>query len=189
MSGLDLLIPQSALWYMLLVAVLAGACLGVICDGLFILRLIFRDPEIKKTPASVSMPDCRPARRLRVVLHAVLRGFCDAVLVLTGFVILMLLCYYTSDGQLRAPAIFGMSAGFWGYHKTVSRLVRRFMALCLGGMERFLCFVWSHTLGHVLHAWIRTWTAYRRNAATERRIRELTRDAAHGFGLADEEKT
>lgn len=172
MSGLDLLVPQSALWYMLLVAVLTGAFLGVLCDGLFIIRLALRDPEASCT--------CR-----RSVGHAILRGVCDFISVLLTTVLLLLLCYYTSDGQLRAPAVFGMVAGFWGYRKTVSRWLRRLLTAVFSVVCRFLRFLWDKTLGRLARA-VRDVTVSRyRRAVTERHIRMLTADASRGFGIRD----
>ena len=173
MSGLDLLVSQSALWYMLLVAVLIGACLGVFCDGLFIIRLTLHDPEA-----------CGESRRSAKC--AILRGACDLISALVAAVLLLLLCYYTSDGQLRAPAIFGMIAGFWIYRKTVSRWLRRLLVAVFCTIQRLLRFLWDKTLGRLARA-VKDATVSRvRRATTERQIRILTDEASHGFGMRDE---
>ncbi len=200
MSGLDLLLSQSSLWYMLLVAIVAGVILGVLCDGLFILRILCRDPRARATssptkedeatvsPVDPTAPLSRRAR-VRHGAYATLRGFCDFLSVLFATVVLMLLCYYTSDGQLRAPAIFGMSAGFVGYHKTVSRLVRRLLAWLCDQTFRCFRFLWVHTIGRLLHSLFCTIKRRLRNAVTTRRINRLTRNAARGFGISDEPPT
>ncbi len=204
-SGLDLLIPQSALWYMLLVATVSGVLLGVLCDGLFILRLLLRDPrassamgkapphvqtnaaEVPLSPDTADAPSAQTHQspRLRAWGYAVLQGFCDLVSVLTATVILMLLCYYTSDGQLRAPAVFGMIAGFWGYHKTVSRLFRRLTATLLEWIFQALRFLWSHTFGRLLGYLFGAAVGRVRRVATTRRIARLTHEAAQGFGISE----
>ncbi len=186
MSGPDLLIPQSALWYMLFVAVLTGIALGVFCDGLFILRLLSGDPTTIATRRRMADASDAPPDGRRRVLYAILGGWCDLMLALTAAVTLIVLCYYTSDGQFRAPAIIGMIAGFWGYHKTVSRLVRRAAAAVLGVARRVLCTLWAHTFGRLWAAASRAVTRRVRTSLTERRIARLTDRAADGFGLSDE---
>ncbi len=176
MSGLDLLISQGALWYMLLVAVLIGVFLGVLCDGLFIIRLALHEP--------LAMGERRKSAG-----YAILRGVFDFISVLSATVLLMLLCYYTSDGQLRAPAVFGMTAGFWGYHKTVSRLVRRLMTAVMGALWRFLRFLWSCTVGRLLRATAGAVVGRHRDVMTARRIRALTEKASQGFGVYEENKS
>lgn len=173
MSGLDLLIPQSALWYMLLVAVLIGAVLGVFCDGLFIIRLLLRDPE--------ATGDSR-----RSVIHAILRGLFDALSVMLATILLMLLCYYTSDGQLRSPAVFGMALGFFCYRKTVSRIVRRIMIAVVGTICHALRFLWVRTVGQLIGVACRAIALRHRIAVTERHTQKLREDAAYGFGIADQ---
>ena len=175
MSGLDLLVSQSALWYMLLVAVLIGAFLGVFCDGLFIIRLTLHDPEA-----------CGESRRS--VGHAILRGSCDFISALVATVLLLLLCYYTSDGQLRALAILGMIAGFWIYRKTVSRWLRRLLVVVFRTIQRLLRFLWDKTLGRLARA-VKDATVSRvRRAVTERQIRIWTAEASRGFDMRDEQK-
>ena len=175
MSGLDLLVSQSALWYMLLVAVLIGACLGVFCDGLFIIRLTLHDP--------MACGVCRQS-----VGHAILRGVCDCISALTAAVILLLLCYYTSDGQLRAPAVLGMIAGFWVYRKTVSRWLRLLLTAVFRAIQRLLHFLWDKTLGRLARAVKDVTVSRHRRAATERQIRILTAEASRGFDMRDEQK-
>ena len=175
MSGLDLLVSQSALWYMLLVAVLIGSCLGVFCDGLFIIRLTLHDPEAR-------------GESRRSAGYAILRGACDFVAALIAAVLLLLLCYYTSDGQLRAPAIFGMIAGFWIYRKTVSHWLRRLFVAVFRVIQKILRFLWDKTLGRLAHAAKDAALSRIRRSSTERQIRILTDEASRGFGMRDEQK-
>ncbi len=187
MSGLDLLLSQRTLWHMLLVATVAGILLGVLCDGLFILRLLVRDPRSTQlVPPSKSTPAGPVFGQLRRCAYAALRFLCDFLAVVFATVVLMLLCYYTSDGQLRAPAIFGMSAGFLGYHYTVSRGIRRLLTVLSQAILRCLRFLWMHTLGRL---WLLARNAVLRrirNALTARRIARLARDATGGFDIHDE---
>ncbi len=175
MSGLDLLISQNALWYMLLVAVLTGALFGVLCDGLFIIRLFFREPYATGTPR-------------RSVGYAVFRGVCDFLAVISATVLLLLLCYYTSDGQLRAPAVIGMIVGLWAYRKTVSRLVRKLLTAFLNAICRCLRYLWRKTFGRLIDTVVQMVVRRHRNTVTERRVQALTADAAHGFGIRDDSK-
>ncbi len=185
MSGIDLLIPQSALWYMLVVAVLTGAGLGVLCDGLFILRVLCRDPRAASTNSEQTQA---PAicGRVRTVAYVVLRTLCDLIFVLTATIILLLLCYYTSDGQLRAPAVVGLTLGFWIYRKTVSRFLRKLWIHILSLIFHALHLLWSHTLGRILTVALSALMRHLRAFATERRIRKLRRDAARGFGISED---
>ena len=159
---------------MLLVAVLIGVCLGVFCDGLFVIRLTLYDPEA-----------CGKTRRS--VVYAILRGTFDFISALVATVLLLLLCYYTSDGQLRAPAIFGMIAGFWVYRKTVSHWLRRLLTAIFCAVQRLLQFLWDKTLGRLAHAAKNATVSRIRRALTERQIRILTAEASRGFDIWDEQ--
>ncbi len=190
MSGLDLYLSQRTLALMFVYAVLTGFCLGPVYDGLRILRMALGDPTATQgfprrrgsTPST-----CEPKRR--PPLLTVLLFVEDLVFMLIASVALILLTYYTNDGQLRAPAPVGMACGFFVYIHTVSRLLVRLAELVLGLIRRMgvICLhllaiplkgLWTVTVGRIL--------ANRRERQTQRSIQSLTESAAQGFGILEE---
>lgn len=109
MSGLDLYQNQSALLWMLAWAFATGFGLGGFYDVLRALRIL----------------SC-PEREQGSTRHP--RGYRfvgDVLLVIAASIALILLCYYTNDGLLRGPAVWGMAGGFFVYVQTVGRLTLR----------------------------------------------------------------
>ncbi len=192
MSGLDLLLGQDTLWRMLFVAALTGFGLGVVYDAISILRLVLGDRTISGVRYGDIPPhDPVPVKILRFVLDAVF-----AILVAVAFT---LLCYYTSDGQLRAPAILGSAGGFFVWRKTLSPLVLR-LAVCL--LRLFCRLVMAvlrlllaplvavgKRLGHMacrlFEITVGRFLCYRRRRITENRLHVLCSEASQGFGLAE----
>ncbi len=151
MSGQDLLLNQQTLVRLLLVACLTGIALGILYDALCLLRLLLCDPNLIGQPhprrsdthagkGAAPIPNTSSDTEIDAENHtdnmpetgqktyfpqAVFRFLADFVFALVASLTLILLNYYQSDGQLRAPAIFGMAGGFFLYRKTVSRLVLR----------------------------------------------------------------
>lgn len=115
MSGLDLYATQRTLALMFVYATLLGFALGGVYDALRVLRVICGD---RLTPQE-GQGSNRPLR-LKLLLFAE-----DVLFMLVASVALILLCYYTNDGQLRAPATLGMACGFFVYMQTVARLTRK----------------------------------------------------------------
>ncbi len=129
MSGLDLYTTQRTLALMFVYAAIAGLLLGGVYDILRILRVLlgFPSKEAGSTPSI--------GWRLLLFIE-------DVLFMLVTFVTFVLLCYYTNDGQLRAPAFVGVACGFFVYRYTIgavtrrltrpfSRLVRSFVRLML----------------------------------------------------------
>ena len=178
---------------MLLYGALTGLGLGAVYDVLRILRILCGD-RVKGRKAEQGSKPTRPW------LLSVLLFWEDVIFCLIAVAALILLCYYTNDGQLRAPAAVGMAGGFFVYLQTVGRmtvrlaeglamLLRRFLGICLGvlllplkGLWHLATFLWSLTLGRMLHE--------RREHVTEREIRALIEAAARGFDVIwpDDEK-
>ena len=148
MSGLDLYQTQGALLAMLAWSSATGFCLGVVYDLLRVLRIFLGlDQKQGNTPL------------FRVVFFVE-----DVLMAVTATVALILLCYYTNDGLLRAPAVWGMAGGFFVYMQTVGRLtvrIERALSRLLGSLLRpvlrWLCrpLVWMigavRGMRHALH--------------------------------------
>lgn len=184
MSGLDLYLSQETLAYMLLYGALVGFGLGVVYDVLRILRILCGDSIVREREGQGS-------RKKRPWPLSFLLFLEDVIFSLIAALALILLCYYTNDGQLRAPAVVGMAGGFLVYLQTVGRpvvrlaeglaaLLRRFLWLCLyllllplKGLGRLTAFLWSLGPGR--------WIQSHRERVTEKEIRALTEAAAHGF--------
>lgn len=112
MSGLDLYLSQGTLARMLVFAAVAGFCLGGVYDVSRILCVLCR----------ACVPPARGGKGSTLPL-ATLRFLTDVLFCITAAATLILLCYYTNDGQLRAPAVIGMACGFFVYIHTLSHLV------------------------------------------------------------------
>lgn len=190
MSGLDLYLSQRTLALMFVYAVLTGFCLGPVYDGLRILRMALGDSTAAEGSVrrKGSTPETREPVR-RPLLLTVLLFAEDLVFMLVASVALILLVYYTNDGQLRAPSLVGMACGFFVYIHTVSRplvrlaelalvLIRRIGRVCLRLLTIPLKGLWTVTAGRILAA--------RRDRMTRRTIRDLTESASRGFGILEE---
>ena len=182
MSGLDLYLSQRTLALLFVYAAVIGFGLGAVYDGLRVLRMLLGE--------SLSGQGRRPPP-LTVLLF-----FEDVCFMLAATVALIVLGYYANDGNLRAPAVIGLLAGFFVYRHTVSRLLLRVSDALIRRLRRLVSTLarvlvrlaasplrglWSLTVGRFLEA--------RRERRTERRIRELTERASRGFALSEEEKT
>ena len=142
MSGLDLYQTQGEMLWMLAWAFVTGICVGVFYDLLRGLRiLIGLDPKQGSAVA------------YRVILFVE-----DILFAVVATVALILLCYYTNDGLLRGPAVWGMAGGFFVYtqtlgrltvkvEKALSRLLRKLVALVLFPLRRPVAwlfrFIWK----------------------------------------------
>lgn len=126
MSGLDLYQNQSALLWMLAWAFATGFGLGGFYDVLRALRIL----------------SC-PEREQGSTRHP--RGYRfvgDVLLVIAASIALILLCYYTNDGLLRGPAVWGMAGGFFVYVQTVGRLTLRVEELLSRLLRNLVRAVW-----------------------------------------------
>ncbi len=195
MSGLDLYLSQRVLAMIFVYATAAGFCLGGVYDVLRIIRILCGDPI-----GSSAAPSGKRSIPLTILLFIE-----DVVFSIIASVTLILLLYYTNDGQLRAPAVIGMACGFFVYYHTVGRLVIRCAAAIVRWIKRacrmlwrvvtwpfvqlfkLLCtlmrFVWRKTAGKLVER--------RKDAQTDKRIRALIGSASSGFGMEppDREKS
>ena len=190
MSGLDLYLSQRTLALMFVYAVLTGFGLGPVYDGLRILRMALGDPTAARGYVSRrknSPEPCGPRRRSPALAFFLFVE--DLIFMIIVATALILLSYYTNDGQLRAPAPVGMACGFFVYIHTVSRPLIRLAELALGWIRRLggiclhllaipLKWLWTITVGRALAA--------RRERQTQRAIRDLTESARQGFGILEE---
>lgn len=112
MSGLDLYVTQGALARMFVYATVTGFLVGGVYDVLRVLRAFWDNQDSKR------------GRRMSLY-GRILLFFEDVFFVIVTFVAFVLLCYYTNDGQLRAPAFVGMACGFFVYRYTIGCLTRR----------------------------------------------------------------
>ena len=146
MSGLDLYQTQGEMLWMLAWAFVTGACVGVFYDLLRALRIFTGLDQ----------------RQGSTLLYRASIFVGDVFLAVTATVALILLCYYTNDGLLRGPAVWGMAGGFFVYvqtlgrltvkaEKALSRLVRRLILLFLRPLSRPL--LW---MARSLHRGVRT---------------------------------
>ena len=168
MSGLDLYQSQSELLRMLAWAALTGIGLGCLYDLLRALRILTGlDPKQGSTP-----------------LFGLLLFFEDLLLALTASVSLILLCYYTNDGLLRAPAVLGVASGFFVYLKTLgrltvkaekalSRLLKRVVRALFGFLRRPIGWLIS-TVKELTH---KAWRLLFGKAIDKRRERKARREA------------
>lgn len=195
MSGLDLYLSQRTLALMFVYAAVTGFGLGALYDALRILRMPFGEVYVRP---GRDIPSAAPNGQGRGAsfLISVLRFFCDLLFMLAAAVALILLCYYTNDGQLRAPAPVGMACGFFVYRHTLSPWVLRLTAILLRQIRRGMVallrlavlplrWLWRVTMGRMTSS-IRN---ARREKQTLRRIRDLTDSAERGFDLLGEPLT
>ncbi|MBR5124589.1 MAG: spore cortex biosynthesis protein YabQ [Clostridia bacterium] len=125
MSGLDLYATQGALARMFVYAAVAGFLLGGVYDAMRLLRA-FLGGQSRET----GREDPRPLR--------VLGFFEDVCFMVTASVTLLVLGYYTNDGQLRAPAVVGMACGFFVYRYTLGVLTKRLTRPLTVGVRRLV---------------------------------------------------
>ena len=125
MSGLDLYRTQGEMLWMLVWALAMGIFVGMVYDLLRALRMLTGlDQRQGSTPL------------YRVSLFA---G--DVILAVTAAVALILLCYYTNDGLLRGPAVWGMAGGFFVYVQTLGRLTLKVEKVLSRLLRRLISFV------------------------------------------------
>jgi hypothetical protein len=172
-------ISQTLLGLMYVWAVVAGALWGVVYDVLRLIRTVLGFHTGER------------------VWHKVVLFAEDVLFGLVGGVILILLLYYTNNGQFRGLAPLGMVSGFFVYEQTVGRLVRlcldwlvamigrmvRWAVRCVCLPFRMLYRLYERVIGRRLRE--------RRDRIRLRRMEEETRrvgerhikEAAVGFGL------
>lgn len=188
MSGLDLYLSQRVLAMMLVYAALVGFCLGGVRDVMGLLRAFLGHMN----------PEKGSERRCSIGI-AILLFLEDTVFMFLAAVGLILLCYYTNDGQLRAPAFLGLAGGFFVYWHTLGRWSRKTIPLLAAWMWKILgvgirlLLRPAHALVMVLLSLFRTlWRSTagkmivrHRMIATDRRLAALNESARQGFGIME----
>lgn len=173
-------LSQGRLGILLAASALLGLCLGVVFDLLKLFRA-FLDVTPPKHP------------RAHALALQTLRFWQDLFFMLASSWSLVILLYYTNDGQLRLLAVCGMACGFLLYRRTLGRLVssripkvaavlRRAvkgiltaLLLPLLTVGRLAVLLWRCTGGKQLHRVRRKQTA--------RRVEALVDSASRGFDL------
>ena len=173
-------LSQGQLGILLVASVLLGLCLGALFDLLRLSRAFF-DPPHSKHP------------RAHALGLQILQFFQDLVFVLVSSWSLVILLYYTNDGQLRLLAVCGMACGFLLYGCTLGRIASRVipsaarilrravqwtvtvLLLPLVALGRLVSFLWRHTGGKYLQR--------QRRKQTERRVEDMVDSASRGFDL------
>lgn len=193
MSGLDLYLSQRVLAMMLVYAALAGFCLGGVRDLLGLLTALL-------LPLKAEKETCGGEKGFHFSTKAFLTFWQDLLFLLLVAVTFILLCYYTNDGQIRAPAISGMAGGFFVYCHTVGLLTKHWILRLAAGIKhglirtvilifypiRFLMTV-LYALGKIL--WQVTGgklVALSREKNTQKRIKSMTEAASRGFDTLGE---
>ncbi len=126
MSGLDLFLDQTVLVRMLVVATAAGISAGLLFDLTAAFCLAFGyDPGWTKA-------------KKRNILSWFIRFLSDILFAAFVAILFLLICYYTSDGQVRSPAVLGMIIGFCGYRLTIGSLIRRALLAVVRFLKRAL---------------------------------------------------
>lgn len=168
MSGLDLYTTQRALALMFVYAAITGFFLGGVYDILRILRALLGFPD--QNAGSSPQPGWR------AVLFAE-----DVLFMLVASVAFILLCYYTNDGQLRAPALVGMACGFFVYRYTVGALTRRLtppFVRIVRSLVRLALSPIRIPLKWIAGLTVRAWKGLRRRLTLQRAARQEDTDTS-----------
>ena len=193
MSGLDLYLSQRVLAMMAVYAALTGFCLGGVYDLLGLAAALLLPP---KTGGSESTS----ARRSSLTAKGFLAFWQDLIFLLLTAVAFILLCYYTNDGQLRAPAVLGVAGGFFVYRHTVGLLTGRIIprlatwVKCVLIRTLALAFCPVRWLATALLILIKLlwrvtggrFAAQHQEKNTNKRIESLTQAASRGFDVMEE---
>lgn len=176
---MDLTVSQRLLGLMFVYAAIAGFFLGAVYDLLRISRLLCGMDGAKKA----MWPQ-------RILLFAE-----DFLFAVVASLTLILLLYYTNDGQLRVLAAVGMGSGFFVYYHTVGRLVMRVSAFIVRALRRLIrltvkLILWPfRQLGRLIGLLaVALWRVTggkamekRREKQTEAAVKQLIERASHGF--------
>ena len=193
MSGLDLYLSQRVLAMMAVYAALTGFCLGGAYDILGLAAALL-------LPRKTGGAESTSAERYSLTAKGFWVFWQDLIFLLLTAVTFIFLCYYTNDGQLRAPAILGMAGGFFVYRHTAGLLTRRIIPRLAIWIKRVLIrivtlafcpirwiatalFILIRLLWHVTGGRLVVWL---REESTRKRIESLTQAASRGFDVLEE---
>lgn len=175
-------LSQGRLGFLLVAATLLGLCLGVVFDLLHLFRAFLDgDGSHPKHP------------RAHALLLQILLFWQDLFFILASSWSLVILLYYTNDGQIRLLAVCGMACGFLLYRRTLGRLLARritkaahilrssvkrtvtVLLLPICALGRLMALLWRCTGGKHLSRLHRK--------QTEHRVETLVDSASRGFDL------
>ena len=178
-------ISQTLLGMTFVIAALAGLAVGAVYDVLRITRVLLVHLTGNGT-----------------VSRRTVKALCfieDVLFAVAASLVLILLVYYTGDGQLRALAPFGMGCGFFVWYVTLGKLIMRlsdtiaaaiakamrlavrFTLLIASLPFRLLGHAFMCVVGYRLMAWATKIAAGRRTRYTEREAERLHQAARSGF--------
>ncbi len=193
-------ISQKLLGAVFALSVLCGAGLGLLWNLLRLLRALC-GVGVSPAPVQEDCPAVRPGRhRLLTGLRSVWLFLLDVLFGLLCVCVLILLLYYTNDGQFRLLAAAGMGCGFFAWYHTLGRLLGRFTDVMVRGLyfvarqlirlllwpPRMLRRAWMATVGKRIAA-ARQRSRHRRDARkTQAWFAGEAEQAARGFGLGQD---
>ena len=185
-------ISQTLLGMSFVIAVLAGVVVGMVYDALRISRVLL---------AHLTGNGTFSRRMVGIVCFAE-----DILFALAASLVLILLVYYTGDGQLRALAPMGLICGFFFWYVTVGKLVMhasdfiaaaiamavrwivKFTLLAVSLPFRLLGRAFMCMIGYRVTAWVARQNEKRRIRYTEHRAEHLRQMAQTGFQNTQENK-
>ena len=114
------------------IAVPAGLAIGAVYDALRITRVLL---------AHITGNGAVSRHTVKVVCFME-----DVLFALAATLVLILLVYYTGDGQLRALAPMGMACGFFVWYVTAGKLIMRLSDVIAGCVAKAVRFTVRYTL-------------------------------------------
>lgn len=202
-------ISQRLLGMLFVWAVALGFMLGVVYDVLRITHILCGVHYVKRFSQDerqvadmdlMSVALRRPRKRVLHTMRSVLIFTEDLLFGLVCGVSLVILLYYTNDGQLRALALFGMACGFFVYHQTLGRLIMLFSEVIVLAVRRFvrwtlrlvlmpiqwLALLLYRIIGRRVAQLVKRIRYARRVRYTDKVVDARVRLASQGFGLLDD---
>lgn len=184
-------ISQKLLALLFAFALLSGAGLGLLWNLIHLLRALC-GVRISTSVPSSSHKGERSSLLMRIWHWVRLPGLflLDLLFGLTCVCVLILLLYYTNDGQFRFFAPIGMGCGFLLWYQTLGRLMFRLTDATVRTLYRMLCWMGrmlKRVLQGILSVMYRLWMVCfgRRWAAWQacRQRRKACRRADEWFAL------
>ena len=148
-------ISQRLLGMLFVWAVLLGFALGGVYDVLRITRILcgvhYAGRPLQSASGAVDAslaPSSPPTfrRRLSRILRTLLIFAEDLLFGVVCGISLIILLYYTNDGQFRALSVCGMACGFFVYYHTLGRLVMLFSEVIVYALRRLVLWIVHLTL-------------------------------------------
>ena len=185
-------ISQTLLGMTFVIATLAGLAVGAMYDVLRITRVLLAHLVGNGTASR---------RTVKAVCFVE-----DVLFTIAASLVLILLVYYTGDGQLRALAPVGLTCGFFVWYVTLGKLIMRLSDVIASVIAKAVRLTVRYTLlvvslpfrlfghafmcviGYRLMAWVTRLLDSRRIQYTEREADRLHKSARGGFQNTQETK-